>query len=54
MDLKLAQYRRGAAFCRAVIEKVGVEGLNAAYESAEFLPPGEISDPDEWVRRVHG
>lgn len=55
MDLKLAQYREGAAFCRAVIEKVGVEGLNAAYESAEFLPsPGEISDPDEWVRRVHG
>lgn len=55
MDLKLAQYRDGAAFCRAVIDEVGVVGLNAAYDSPQMLPkPAEISNPDAWVKRVHG
>lgn len=55
MDLKLAQYREGAAFCRAAIDAVGVEGLNAVFVGPENLPrPGEIADPGRWVRRVHG
>lgn len=54
-DLKLAQYRQGAAFCRSVIDQVGVDGLNAVYASSELLPsPEEIASPDRWVRRVHG
>ena len=55
MDLKLAQYRDGAAFCRAVIAHVGVDGLNAVFASAEHLPtPDEIRDSRMWVERVHG
>lgn len=55
LDLKLAQYRDGAAFCRAVIGRVGVDGLNAVYSRPESLPrPGEIHAPAQWVRRVHG
>lgn len=54
MDLKLAQYRDGARFCRAVIERVGVDGLNVVYDSPERLPsPAEIADPAVWLRRVH-
>lgn len=55
MDLKLAQYRDGAAFCRAVIDEVGVEGLNRVYDAAPNLPtPAEIADPHRWVARIHG
>lgn len=55
MDLKLAQYRDGAAFCREVIDLVGVDGLNVVYDSARNLPsPREVSEPRQWVRRVHG
>lgn len=55
LDRKLAQYREGAAFCAAVIERVGVEGLNAVWTSAERLPsPDEIGHPEAWVARVHG
>lgn len=54
MDLKLAQYRDGARFCRAVIDKVGVDGLNVVYDEAAHLPSAaEIADPERWLRRVH-
>nr|NLI49864.1 coenzyme F420 biosynthesis-associated protein [Propionibacterium sp.] len=54
LDLKLAQYRDGAAFCRAVIDAVGVEGLNAVYESSGLLPTmEEIHAPATWLARVH-
>ncbi|UZN04009.1 zinc-dependent metalloprotease [Cellulomonas sp. S1-8] len=55
MDLKLAQYRDGAAFVRAVRERVGLDGLNAVWSGPQTLPSAaEISDPAAWVRRVHG
>ena len=55
MDVKLAQYAEGAAFCRAVIDRVGVPGLNAAFDAPDRLPtPDEIRDPARWVGRVHG
>jgi coenzyme F420 biosynthesis associated uncharacterized protein len=55
LDAKLAQYRDGAAFVRAVRKDVGLSGLNAVWTSAEHLPlPQEIADPRAWVRRVHG
>ena len=54
-DLKLAQYREGAAFCRTVIDEAGVDGLNAAWSSAELLPSlPELRDPQRWLARVHG
>jgi len=55
LDLKLAQYREGAAFVRSVRARVGTDGLNAAFGSVQRLPTAaEIADPDRWVRRVHG
>jgi len=55
LDLKLAQYRDGAAFVRAVQAAVGIDGFNAVWTRPGFLPmPEEIADPSAWVRRVHG
>lgn len=55
MELKLAQYRDGAAFVRAVTSKVGTSGFNAVWTGPENLPTlREIADPIAWVRRVHG
>jgi coenzyme F420 biosynthesis associated uncharacterized protein len=55
MDAKLAQYRDGAAFVRAVEKQVGRDGLNAVWASPDSLPTaGEIMDARAWVRRVHG
>lgn len=55
MEAKLAQYRDGAAFVRAVERTVGRDGLNAVWAAPENLPTArEISDARAWVRRVHG
>ncbi|MGH3424960.1 MAG: zinc-dependent metalloprotease [Nocardioidaceae bacterium] len=55
LDAKMRQYRDGAAFVRAVSEKVGDDGFAAVWRSPENLPgKAEISDPDSWVARVHG
>ncbi|MFP3713304.1 zinc-dependent metalloprotease [Puerhibacterium sp. TATVAM-FAB25] len=55
MEAKLAQYRDGAQFVRAVEEIVGRDGLNAAFAAPENLPSArEIADAPAWVRRVHG
>lgn len=55
MDAKLAQYRDGAAFVRAVEKQVGRDGLNAVWSGPETLPSAlEIAEPGAWVRRVHG
>lgn len=55
LDLKLAQYREGAAFVRAVRGRVGLDGFNAVWSAPAALPtPAEVADPGAWVRRVHG
>ena len=54
LEAKMAQYRDGAIFVRAVVDKVGMDGFNAVWASAEHLPSlSEIHDPDAWVARVH-
>jgi coenzyme F420 biosynthesis associated uncharacterized protein len=54
LDAKMAQYRDGSRFVRAVVDKVGMGGFNAVWESADHLPTlAEIHDPDAWVARVH-
>jgi coenzyme F420 biosynthesis associated uncharacterized protein len=53
LDVKHAQYTDGAAFCRAVIDRVGLDGLNRVYERVENLPTSaEIADAGAWVDRV--
>ncbi len=52
-DLKLAQYREGAAFCRAIIDEADVATLNAVWSGPEALPGlSEVRDPSRWLRRV--
>jgi coenzyme F420 biosynthesis associated uncharacterized protein len=54
LDVKLRQYADGARFVRQVIAEVGVDGFNRVWASPDTLPlPGEIADPQAWVRRVH-
>ena len=55
MDAKIAQYRDGAAFVRAVETVVGRDGFTAVWAAPENLPTArEIADARAWVRRVHG
>ncbi len=55
MDAKTRQYVDGAAFVRAVVDKVGLEDFNAVWTSPQTLPSrSEIAAPDAWVARVHG
>lgn len=55
MEAKLAQYRDGAKFVRAVRRSGGRDALDAVWTGPELLPtPEEIADPRAWVRRVHG
>lgn len=52
---KMAQYRDGAIFVRAVVASVGMEGMSAAWTEPALLPtPHELKEPALWVRRVHG
>jgi coenzyme F420 biosynthesis associated uncharacterized protein len=54
LDAKMAQYRDGAAFVRAVVDKVGMDDFNAVWAEPANLPSkAEIADPASWVRRVH-
>ena len=54
LDAKMRQYRDGAAFCRAVIARVGMDGLNKVWTSPNTLPTrAEITDPEIWLARLH-
>jgi coenzyme F420 biosynthesis associated uncharacterized protein len=53
LDAKMRQYRDGAAFCRAVIDASGMDGLNRVWTSPETLPTKqEIADPKLWLDRI--
>ena len=53
LEAKMAQYRDGAKFVRAVVDKVGMEEFNAVWAGPENLPSkAELADPEGWVRRV--
>ena len=55
LEAKMAQYRDGAKFVRAVVDKVGMEEFNAVWAGPENLPSkAELADPDGWVTRVLG
>jgi coenzyme F420 biosynthesis associated uncharacterized protein len=53
LEAKMAQYRDGAVFVRAVVDKVGMDDFNAVWQSADNLPSkAEIHDPHAWIARV--
>jgi coenzyme F420 biosynthesis associated uncharacterized protein len=55
VDAKVRQYAEGSAFTRHVVDAVGMDGFNAVWSAPETLPTrAEITDPDAWLRRVHG
>ncbi|HZN74412.1 MAG TPA: zinc-dependent metalloprotease [Micromonosporaceae bacterium] len=55
IDVKMRQYAEGRKFVHGIVERVGMEGFNAIWESPLTLPRvSELSDPDAWVTRVHG
>ena len=54
LDAKMRQYRDGAAFCRHVLDEVGMAGLNRIWTSPDTLPSrAEIANPQLWVIRNH-
>ena len=49
------QYRDGLAFCQHVALRAGMGALTAAFAVPANLPTvAEITDPDAWLRRIHG
>lgn len=53
IDVKLRQYAEGRRFVQGVIDRVGMAGFNAIWESPLTLPQlSELTDPDAWVARV--
>ena len=53
MDAKMAQYRDGASFVRAVVDKVGMDEFNAVWTGPHTLPgKAEILEPELWIKRV--
>jgi putative hydrolase len=53
LRLDREHYERGETFCRGVIERAGLEGLNRLWESERMLPtPNEIDAPGLWLARI--
>jgi coenzyme F420 biosynthesis associated uncharacterized protein len=53
LDLKLQQYKRGEAFCRAVFDRHGLAVLNRVWDGPESMPTlRELGNAEEWSRRV--
>ena len=55
LDMKLQQYKRGEAFCRAIFDEHGMKVLNRVWVDADHMPHlDELAHPDGWYRRVVG
>lgn len=53
LDLKLAQYETGKAFCDAVVADGGIERLNVAWSDPAWLPSAaELKAPRLWLDRT--
>jgi coenzyme F420 biosynthesis associated uncharacterized protein len=53
LEMKMRQYETGKRFCDAVVQRVGIAGLNRAWESPETLPTwAEMEAPDLWLARM--
>jgi coenzyme F420 biosynthesis associated uncharacterized protein len=53
LDMKMRQYEQGKRFCDAVVDEVGIDGLNVVWRAPADMPtPDELEDPAAWVRRT--
>ncbi|WP_307816500.1 zinc-dependent metalloprotease [Nocardioides limicola] len=53
LDAKMAQYRDGATFVRAVVDEVGMDRFNSVWAAPDHLPDlAEIHEPRAWMDRV--
>ena len=53
LDLKLQQYQRGEAFCKAVYDQHGMAVLNRVWDGPQSMPTlRELGNPIAWHRRV--
>lgn len=53
LDMKMAQYSRGKAFCDAVADEHGIRALNVVWRDSSALPTNaELEDPEAWVERT--
>jgi coenzyme F420 biosynthesis associated uncharacterized protein len=53
LDMKRRQYEQGKRFCDAVVDEVGIDGLNVVWRAPADMPtPAELEDPAAWVRRT--
>jgi coenzyme F420 biosynthesis associated uncharacterized protein len=53
MEMKLRQYRLGKAFCDAVADEAGIDGLNRVWSGPEALPSAEeLERPALWLERI--
>jgi coenzyme F420 biosynthesis associated uncharacterized protein len=53
LDLKLQQYTRGEAFCKAIYDRHGMKVLNLVWSSeANMARLDELAHPDAWYQRV--
>jgi putative hydrolase len=53
LELGREHYERGHAFCRGVIERAGLEGLDRLWASEAMLPtPNELEAPGLWLARI--
>jgi coenzyme F420 biosynthesis associated uncharacterized protein len=53
LDMKMAQYSRGKAFCDAVAEQADIRALNVVWRDSASLPTSaEIEDPEAWIART--
>jgi uncharacterized protein (DUF2342 family) len=53
--MKMRQYAEGAVFVRAVVDAIGMTGLNRIWTAPELLPDAaEIRNPAAWLARTGG
>ncbi|MDP9189808.1 MAG: zinc-dependent metalloprotease [Actinomycetota bacterium] len=53
LEMKMAQYKRGKAFCDEVVDRAGIRALNTAWSAPQSLPSSEeLDDPPAWIART--
>ncbi len=53
LELERRHYEEGAAFCRGVIERAGLDGLNRLWEDPQMVPTrSELEAPGLWLARI--